>query len=287
MDTPKFEQLPVGLHYGISRAQYDADPGVNQSKLKLFKSSGTPYHFKHELENPKDASHFRIGNALDAMICSPEDFHKKFTVWTGDRKQGAAWDKFEAVAESEGKTVLGKKEAAQVEGMIAGLKRKPSIWNTMQGCQKQVMVVANHPLGFRMKCLLDFVEDIDAEFIFDLKSSGFSAAPKSWNDQSYKRGYDVQLAYYMKACQLAGMKNLKYFGFFVVESKAPHEAAGHTEDLGGALYNKGESSYLSVLPEYLKCLNSNSYPGLPEEWFRMKYEPYQLNEKERVYEAFD
>ena len=80
--------LPLGIHYNVSRAVYDADPGLNQSLLKDFIKAPSALAFDAK-RNPEkyggtkpeiDPAHFRVGNAIDCLLSEPKTYPERFIV---------------------------------------------------------------------------------------------------------------------------------------------------------------------------------------------------------------
>lgn len=82
------ELLPPGIHYGVPRSAYDADPGISQSLLKEFIKAPSALAFDAK-RNPEkyggtkpeiDPAHFRVGNAIDCLLSEPKTYPERFIV---------------------------------------------------------------------------------------------------------------------------------------------------------------------------------------------------------------
>jgi hypothetical protein len=279
--------LALGVNFNASRTSYDSDPGINQSKIKLFLNSPTPAHYHHDLLHPKDAAHFRIGNAIDLLCFKPNDFYHQFIVWDGDRKQGKKWDEFKERAESLSLTVLSLSEMDQIKGMVAGLQRCADAANIIEKSHRQVALVANDQGGRRLKCLLDFFPeyhptDTSEKWLFDLKTTSRGADPRNFNRQAEEIGYFEQAVFYMALANLCGI-NVSKFGFIVVETFAPYECAIHWISKYSEEAERAAARIQDGLGRLKACIDSGKWPGYPSDWTEMKASRWYLNPKEAEY----
>lgn len=272
--------LPLGISHGVPLEQYRADPGINQSLLKQFGCARTPAHFRYELTQPrKDTPSLRIGNYLDCAIHgTAEDVARRFVVWEAERR-GNAWKDFKAA--HPGKEILNAKEADTAADCALALARHEDTQRIIAACQKQICVIAEHPVhGIRLKALLDLKPDRSRcsdqlwPYIFDVKTSE-DASPEGFSDWCYTWGYDIQAYSYIKVCEYVG-EMIQAFGFIVVETNPPHAIKIHFINRGSAVYNNAEAKFEEWLPKFEKCRKENSFPGYGDEWSEILFKPWQL-----------
>lgn len=282
------KSLQLGINFGVTRAEYDADTGINQSVLKDLIKAKSPFHFRHKQLNPDDGDkpHFRLGNAIDLLCSTPHKFKDQFTTWTGGRRAGKEWDKFSEDAAKAGLTVLTQGEVDQVRGMVKGIQRNEEFANIIINSQKQVAVVSEVD-GLRKKGLLDFFPDVHSEWIFDLKSSGKGADAATFHKQCFDLGYNLQAAHYLDLCRAAGMGQLRKFGFLVVETFPPYETAIHWLEIDDEETIKGREQLNKAISDYLLCSRNNHWPGYSKGWTKIKFTKWQLEGRERQYETID
>lgn len=279
--------LNLGLNFNVSREDYDADPGLNQSKLKALLSAKSPAHFRYDQDHPDaDKKHFRLGNAIDLLCNKPHEFGKEFVVYEGDRR-GNAWKEFKLA--NADRTILTASELDQVKGMVAGLERNEEAANIILNSQKQVAVIANHQSGFRMKALMDFFPGIhdDSEWLFDLKSTARGADEATFSKSSFDLGYHIQAAYYMDACQLAGITRIRKFGFIVIENFPPYECAIRWLGIYDEETDLGRNAYMKAASEYRAFNQTGVWPGYSKSWSKVAFNKWQLEGRERQYETID
>lgn len=285
--------LKPGIHFGITREQYVADPGINQSALKAFERAKTPFHYKYERDNPpdQDKDFLRIGSAFDMLVWSPEEYKRNVVVapptypckatakdprtekpWT--LKSGWCQEWWEEVKEA-GKLPLTVDERASIIGMVAGMESNQDVPGILQNCERHVVIIANHPSGYRLKGELDLWPKTHSaalgQWYFELKTDGQGADDPSFHEKCYKVGYVKQIAFYLMIGRLVGFENLESCGVIVQESFAPfqckiHYAKWYDEDVV-----KEREWIEEWLPKYAACVSSGNWPSYPSDWSRIQY----------------
>lgn len=290
----KSDLLKPGIHFGVPRAVYEADPGINQSALKAFAAAKTPAHFKWLRDNPpeKDMDYLRIGTALDTLIWSPSEFANRIAVapetypckptpkdprtekpWTLKSDWCAEW---KIARESEGKIVIDEDERKRVRGMLDGLLEHPDVPGILQNCERHVVLIANHPtLGCRMKGELDLWPNAHSKALgrwyFELKSDGEGADDATFHDKCFRLGYVKQVAFYLTLARLAGFTETDGCGIVVVESNAPHKCKVHYANWDDREVTMERAWIEEWLPQYADCLENDDWPGYSSDWSRIRY----------------
>lgn len=286
--------LKPGIHFGVTRAVYDADPGINQSTLKKFAAAKTPAHFKYERDNPpeQDKDFLRIGSALDTLIWSPSEFKDRFVVapstypckptakdprtekpWTLKADWCKEWWE-EAIA--AGKTPLMESERQQIKGMLDGLQRHEDVPAILENCERHVVLIANHPtLGYRLKAELDLWPSAHSQelgkWYFELKSDGQGADDLAFHEKCFKIGYVKQIAFYLQMARLIGFDEMHSCGVIVGESFPPYEAKIHYAHYDDQDVAKERAWFDEVIPKYMTCVESGKWPGYPQAWSKIRY----------------
>jgi hypothetical protein len=96
----------------------------------------------------------------------------------------------------------------------------------------------------------------------DLKTT-ISAAPRSWLDTVFKRGYHIQAALYLDAYNAATGSNYTQFAHIVQENFAPYETARRVLD--AEFIQLGRAAYRRALVDYCWCLANDKWPGF-DDW---------------------
>lgn len=292
---------PPGVYVGVSRAEYDADPGFNQSRIKDFYWAPTPRHFKHDLDHPEELSQqaqtrIDIGNALDLAICAPEKFKELVRVrpaeypaptksdplatkeWAGNSTWCKRWLQD---VRSVGGIPLAPESMDRVTQILLELNKHEDASKLIRICNKQVMVVAVHPrLGFRMKCLVDLMQDVreEPEWIFDNKTSE-RIDPVEFSQLAFDKGYHVQAAFYMDALRFLGHCSVEQFGFIVSESKPPYCVGIRTIHIDSEEAKAGRAIYEESMAKLAECIEKNSWPDYGSKWHEVKFQPYMFRRK--------
>lgn len=275
--------LPSGIHYNVDESEYRADPGLNQSLLKKFGSAKSPMHFKWDQDHPpdKEPDYLKIGRYVDTCIFTPELMVGRFIVWSGSR-QGCEWKNFES--ENKDKTILNRSEYDRCAGIIDAVDNHSDATSIIKACNKQVVVIADHPLGFRMKALVDLLPDetrcheMMLDWAFDAKTCG-DASDEGFHDQCFKIGYNLQAAYYMDALRFNG-RMVKKFGLLAFESEAPFGIKIHWFDYDSDEIMAARKKYEALALRYSMCLKNNNWTGYGDDWKEIKFKPWQLNKKQ-------
>lgn len=305
MSTP-IEQLPPGIYHNLPREQYDAQVAIRSSAIKAFHKAKTPAHYRYDADHPKDKSHFRIGNALDALIESPVKFMQQFVTTpesypckptAADPRTEKPWSMsanfckdWVAQAQSTGKTVLSVDERDQVRGMFNGLQGHQDIPAILKNCSRQTCIIAIHPtLGLRMKGLVDLFPNKESAmhgtWLFDLKSTGMGADCPSFHKQIYDQCYHIQAAVYLDLARFSGLTEIKSFGFIAIESDPPHGAAIHVLDYDDKETQKGRDIYYEIAPKLQARIDAGTWPSYPTDWHKVRFKPWMMRENTQAIEV--
>ena len=270
--------LSPGIHRDVSRADYDADPGLNQSLVKKFAEARTPAHFKYDQEHAEqpDTDSIRIGNAVDWTIFEPTSLPRRLIVWPGERR-GKDWAAFKE--EHKAKVILSQAESLRAIGAVDALLHNTDSSRWISSSEHQVMIIAEHPdFKIRMKGLLDMLPPKAYGWVGDLKTT-MDASAEGFALQSFKMGYHVQAAYYLDLLKFAG-EPAEYFGFICVENEPYHGVAIHGIHHLSAEAQLGRQTYESAIVALSRHRTENVWPAYPNDWSKITYKPWQLKPQE-------
>lgn len=271
--------LSIGLHPNIPEEVYRADHGLNQSLLKAFGSANSPLHFK-ERPPKEETDSIRIGNYVDWATFRPWELSKLLAVWPGERK-GNDWKAFKEA--NKDKVILNASEHERALGAATAIAVHDDAQKILKVCNYQVVGIAQHPLGFRMKGLLDLLPDplrcdpLLLDYAFDLKTAD-DASSEGFALACYKWGYDVQAAFYMDILNAIG-GNVNHFGFIVVENEKPHAVKIHYLSNGSQEIRRARERYQSWAIAYLDCLKHDRWNGYSESWSEITFKPWMLRDE--------
>jgi exodeoxyribonuclease VIII len=175
--------LPTDLPAGVSRAEYDALPGLNQSKARALLSS--PARFRWECDNPSDATPDMIaGTIAHVLVLEPDSFADRFVVVPEDaptkptsRQVNAKkpsedtlkaiewWAKF--VDQCAGKEVISRTIAENGRAYADGILRTMSAYGIKPLAVEVALTAEYH--GIAIKGSLDIIGEDG--FIYDAKTT--------------------------------------------------------------------------------------------------------------------
>lgn len=281
------QQLSPGLHFDIPDEVYRADAGLNQSLLKAFGHARSPAHFKWEQANPPDPNHpsragIRIGSYVDAWLFRGLKFlGENFAHWPGERK-GNAWTAFKE--QNAGSLLLNGDEYDRAHGVITALDEHNDMRSILRVSSQQVVAIVEHPrLKLRMKALIDLLpspercDPLLLAYAFDLKTAS-DASPEGFARACYDWGYDIQAAFYVDVLNFLG-RDVKNFGFIVVENKPPHLVKIHYLLRESQIMRRARQKYEDWMTSYSNCVKLNDWPGYTSGWSEIQYKPWMLRDE--------
>jgi hypothetical protein len=218
------------------------------SSMKLVQQS--PLHYWWAVQHGYDETlSMRLGTGAHAML-----FGTPYVVWSG-RRQGKAWEAFEAVHTADNAAILTQSEYEKSRAMADAIKAHPTAarllftntqleqridWEWQGRAFRSTPDAASRTACVDLKCLR-------------------SAEPDAVKWQSAKMGYHIQAAVYRRALNQTGLHNIKDNYLVVVENKQPHPVTvlRFTE----TALEAGDRIAASMLEQVLACEANNTYPG--------------------------
>lgn len=274
--------LSAGLHFDIADDAYRSDAGLSQSLLKAFGRAKSPAHFRYEQEHPKEETDsLRIGSYVDAALFRAADLGTRFAIWPGERK-GKDWTAFKEAG--QGRMILNGTEQERAVSATKAIINHDDASKLLPVCSKQVAVIAEHPrLKLRMKGLIDMLPDsarcdpLLLDYAFDLKTAS-DASPEGFAKACWEFGYDIQAAFYTDLLNMNG-RDVKTFGFIVVENKPPHLVKIHYLTLDSQIIRRARRRYEDWMLAYSNCVKLNNWPGYTSGWSEIQYKPWMLRDE--------
>jgi hypothetical protein len=257
--------MEIGLHRGLTYAQYHAIDAINQSKLKLFRKS--PAHVREEILRPSpDRDARALGRYMHSAILEPEVFEAEFIgapkVDRRTKEGKATWAEFNA--EHSDKTVL-KQEEFDACRIYA-----EKCWEDETACELLKGKGINEGVGVwedpttEVLCKLRFdrlTEYAGYPTIVELKTArSYDASPKGFARAIDKFDYHLQAAWYLDGLnEIAPMERRHVF--LMVEKDPPYCVCCYELDLGSLELAREEyDAYLAV---YKQCMETGVWPGYP------------------------
>lgn len=256
------ELLPVGIHPGIPRAVYFADPAINQSSLKEFENSCA--HFEYRQRNPKpQTKDMHLGDVTHASVVEPARFEKEYVCARkfDHRKSAERAEEAAFFAANEGKEIIDGKEWETVTAMRDSVWRYPQAADLLKGNGvNEVTIIWIDPVtGLRCKGRIDRLRFLDSGWtvVLDLKTAK-DASPKGFAKQIANLNYHMQAAFYIDGLNAIAKGNRRFL-FLAVEKTPPYVPALY--DLSDDAINEGRMKYRHHLRLYQECTKTGYWPG--------------------------
>ena len=246
--------------HDLPSAEYRSRPGLNASLLKKF--SVSPLHAVTDRFESSPATD--LGSYIHAKcICPSElsEFAVMPTTGEGSRTARAKWKEEhpEGVLLSPSQKDIGDACAANIQAHHE--------WKQMhdgRDTRYEVSLFAEHPkFGIPMKARLDIlaIEGTARCIIGDIKSFGGGAMTKKnlfWTIRD--RGYDLQLAYYIRMAQLCNLPSIDQALLFFTETGTDARDVACVEVDPGWLA-LAENRMDELIAQYVECSFSGVFPG--------------------------
>lgn len=250
---PLSARPPVNkLHHPITRAEYFALPGINQSALKHIAKS--PKHFKYRVDHPMVPTaemqmgayydHLVFGSECDVAVCPFDDF----------RKQEARTWKEENMA--AGRTIVTKEQQVRAHRMLEEIKNSPAAQKLLSKGRAQVAFSCELTPGVTGKGLLDWLSD-DYFVVVDLKVTTDASRDK-FQRHLLAMGYDVQMAMYVWGIE-AVTGDACGAAWIVIEDEEPHDVAVWVAEPD--ILKRGRKLLMDRLALWADCMKSGEWPG--------------------------
>lgn len=206
--------------FQMPTAQYDAIDAIRPSRASHVLVS--PLHYLHAMHGPRTSTKSTdLGGATHLAFLEPHRFADEVAVFTGARRAGKEWDKFEL--ENAGKIILNAADHARIGAMLSALNQNPEAKESLIAHAKPenvevAMTWTNEATGLKCKGRMDVFDD---NLIVGFKTSR-SAHPRTFPRHAWSFGYQVQWGAYVDGVETLSGKPVRDIIEVVVESKAPH-----------------------------------------------------------------
>lgn len=202
----------------IPFSEYLQIDALNWSKLKEMRRSAL--HFHHaEQATVEDNSRLAMGRAVHTAVLEPFRFVDTYAVFSGARRQGKAWEAFEA--ENAGKTILKVDEVQTAMNAAAAVRRHPLAGRLLHAGKAEQSITWTDPkTGIACKARPDWI-DVDSRSLLDLKTTG-DIAMRRFGTIAARFGYHCQIAWYVRGLRENGIE-IEQARIVAVEYDAPFD----------------------------------------------------------------
>lgn len=237
------------IHFGLSRAEYDARDAEHFSVLKHFRK--TAAHYLHaKRAGFKDTKSKAGGRAGHVATLEPEKFDAEYVVYPGERR-GNAWKEFQAA--NAGREILTETEADLARAIARAVRADPTAAKYLRDGHAEASMFWEAG-GFKCKGRIDYASPlalVDLKITKDASPEGFGR--EVWNYQSH-----VQAAWYgdgWVACERTPLP----FVLLAVEPEPPHFVGVYR--VPGSLTDAGRREYRAWLEQLAWCTEQKEFPG--------------------------
>lgn len=248
--------MESGIYYGMTNADYHADPAIGSTSVKAASVSPANLYF-----NPfKGSKSAHIGTAIHAAILEPDVFKATFQMLPDSDRRSAAYKS--AVVEFGADNVLVGQEVETVNRMIESARMNEDFVDYMRskGSSEVSMFAKCDITGLELKCRFDRLSDsfpypLDVKSCKDASERGFSQAFGKFH-------YHIQAAFYLHVLRLATGREVNQFCFFAVENTAPYRNCMYY--IGEESLEQGRKEMFSALGKIAECMEDESvkYEGI-------------------------
>ena len=243
-----------GFHQ-LSRAEYDAIPAVNHSRLRWMKHS--PAHYAAQATIDKEATPAQArGQLLSVALLEPDVFLDTVVVWRGGRRAGKEWQAFETA--NAGKTILTEEEHRECVALSRAVRAHPVAGRYLAEGRGEVSMVWQLD-GRRCKARLDWL--CEDGTVVDIKSTR-DGSPDGYAREAWKYNVPSQSAWYADGYKALTGVSPRYV-LIVVEAELPHVVV--TYPVGADVMSVGRELYTQWLAQLGACEQSGRWPGYESE----------------------
>lgn len=259
----------------MSNADYHAAPAIGKSGLDAIARS--PAHFRYA-PSRAPSRNMVIGSATHAAILEPALYATEYLTVDAPDRRSSIWK--EAVKARGEEWCLTRDEADAIAAMAESCRSNPAIRAVIEadGHAESSLFVTDPVTGVRCKIRPDWITT-DGR-MRDLKTTA-DASDEGFGKSIANYRYHVQQAFYQDAWEWA-FGERPDFAFMVVESDAP--SCSTVVRLPDDVVQYARRIYRENLNRYAECLESDEWPGLPQDEHVIMLPGWFINQMENEQE---
>jgi len=261
-----------GIYTDLDIAEYHASEGISSSGINLLIDCPARYHHKYieQKSQDEDSQSMLLGRGVHMLVLEPELFDKTFYIMreSCDLRTKAGKEAYaQAEADAKGRNILRAGTWEAVVDMANAIKNCAT-WNKIIPGNAEHSVFWDAGIyNTRLRARPDFYNET---MIIDIKTTD---SIKSFAKSIYNYGYHRQAA-----MQIDGLKQHdgkdRFFGFMVVENKAPYLTACFV--LNQASVDQGRREYLDAAATFSECMSTGIWPGYEDSFQEISLPSYLL-----------
>jgi hypothetical protein len=260
----KQQTLGVGIHPGVTRAEYERIEAVNNTRLGWFGKTAAHAHYR--MTHPEeDTDALRLGDAVHAAVLEPERFARQYVAapkfdkrTNAGKLESAAWMEANAF-----KCALTAAEHALASAIRDAVWAQPLASELLKGPGQNEMTAiwTDAETGLLCKGRIDrFTKFQNSTMVLDLKTTKDEATPAEWGKSCAKFHCHRQAAFYLDGLNAISPRQRR-FVHIVVEKEPPYCLA--LMELDDSALAEGRAQYRRALALYKKCTETGEWPGYP------------------------
>lgn len=266
----------IGIHHGLDEATYHADPcpapSLSSGIIRALQRS--PAHAYH--------AHPRLGGAADAASQAKDDGTVLHSLILGTDSRVAAID----APDWRSKAAQQERDEARRRGLIPMLQARygemqrvaDAIARNMPplppGAPEATLIWQEG--GTWCRARVDWLADNPTAPLYDLKTTGLSAAPEAWQ-RKLQSDYCIQAAWYLRGARALGLKP-RDFIFIVAETEPPHCVS--VMACAPSLLAYAEREIDRAVALWRRCLATGQWPGYPTQTAYVEAPGWLLEQQE-------
>ncbi len=261
MHQPTTTSTVARVQQGLSNADYHALPSVSKSGLDLIHRA--PALYKWRRENPSiPTPAMRMGTLVHTAILEPDRMSELIVAPVIDRRTAAGkaeWAAF--LIESEGKEIVEQAELDKLKNIRDAVWAHPAAGKLLAMIREVETSIfwKDKDTGVDCRCRPDAI--LTNGVILDIKTTK-DARPDEFAKSIANYRYHVQAPFYSDGYLEAFGEKPKSFVFVAVETEEPHLVAVYVAS--DTMKLRGRVEYQQDLRTYARCVETDTWPGLPE-----------------------
>lgn len=256
---------PVGGHNGVPSDVYHLWPAASSTVIRNLMKS-TPMHAVVGLVDP-DSPSLRLGTAVHAAVLEPHLYDGIVRVEPDvDRrtKEGkATYADFQA-SMMPGQVAISRDQSSVVDVIRLRVSESEAAQSLLRQAPCREFSVHAWIDGVPCKCRCDAYGD---GICVDVKTTSQLASPEAFGDSVWRYGYAAQACFYRMVLEESGRKCTR-FCWIACETNSPNGVACYEVD--GSVLDHLEPAVRKAIAVYGKCLESQEWPGYPDEVRRLE-----------------
>lgn len=246
-----------GVYHGIPFAEYASWNAVNPSLAKRARKSLAD--FRHHELNPDttDTDALALGRAVHACVLEPDEFMRRFVIWSGGRRYGKVWDAF--CDANAGNSIINEDDFRACCKMRDSVRSHPAAAKlfTVPAEIETCLVWDDPSSGIRCKGRFDYL----GERLLDLKTTA-RLDERSILQQVCNYGYHISMAAYHDGLYHLTGRIADPVLLFVCKSP-PYECA--VRPFTPEAVNRGIELWHELLGKIATARATGIYPGFADE----------------------